>query len=560
LRPGFGKAEIISLPRLWEEIVIQRNGFHNTAVRTILNWFGITVLVVSGTVPGWPQETAPPNPVKTGAQADAMTDAIRDLQQQVHELKSAVAEVRSEAAQYRAETTELRQELKMAQKRNLPSEASAEENPDASTASLQSSATNTISSPATGSLDERVFSLEDASTLLNGKVDEQHQIKVESGSKYRVRLSGIVLMNLFSNRGTVDNQDIPSYAAPSTSYGSNGNLGGTLRQSEFGLEVFGPEVAGAKTSGSVQFDFSGGFPNTQNGINYGLMRLRTASMRMDWKNTSIVAGQDNLFFSPLSPTSFASLSIPAFGYAGNLWGWIPQVRVEHQFDLSDGQNITVQAGLLDNVSGEPPYSEVNRLAQAGENSGQPAYAARAAWSERVHGDPLSFGVAGYYTRQSWGFNRSVDGWSGMADWNVPIISRLSFSGEFYRGRAIGALGGGIGQSVLCTGDPRDPATQIRGLNSIGGWSQLKFKPIDKLEFNGAFGLDNPFARDFNGFPGDLSTYGAALRQNRSALLNFILRPRSNVLFSAEYRHLRTQQNYASGNTAEQFNLMMGVLF
>jgi hypothetical protein len=538
--------------------VIQRNRFHNTAVRMILNWCGITVLVISATVTAWPQETAHPTPVKPDAQTDAMTNAIRDLQQQVHELKSAVAEVRSEAAQYRAETTELRQELKMARKRDLPSEASAEEKPDASTTSLQSSATNPISAP--GSLDERISSLEDASTLLNGKVDEQHQIKVESGSKYRVRLSGIVLMNLFSNRGTVDNQDIPSYAAPSTSYGSNGNLGGTLRQSEFGLEVFGPEVAGAKTSGSVQFDFSGGFPNTQNGVNYGLMRLRTASMRMDWKNTSVVAGQDNLFFSPLSPTSFASLSIPAFGYAGNLWGWIPQVRVEHQFDLSDGQNITVQAGLLDNVSGEPPYSEFNRLAQAGENSGQPAYAARAAWSETIHGDPLSFGVAGYYTRQSWGFNRSVDGWSGMADWNVPIIPRLSFSGEFYRGRAIGALGGGIGQSVLYTGDPRDPATQIRGLNSIGGWSQLKFKPIDKLEFNGAFGLDNPFARDFNGFAGDLSIYGAALRQNRSALLNFILRPRSNVLFSAEYRHLRTRQNYGTSNAAEQFNLMMGVLF
>ena len=91
-----------------------------------------------------------------------------------------------------------------------------------------------------------------------------------------------------------------------------------------------------------------------NGVNFGLVRLRIASMRMDWNNTSIVAGQDNAFFSPLSPTSFASLAVPAFSYAGNLWGWIPQVRIEHRFDLSEGQSITLQGGIMDNVTGELP--------------------------------------------------------------------------------------------------------------------------------------------------------------------------------------------------------------
>ncbi len=49
---------------------------------------------------------------------------------------------------------------------------------------------------------ERVASLEEEYQLLSGKVDDQYQTKVESASKYRVRLSGIVLMNLFSNRGS----------------------------------------------------------------------------------------------------------------------------------------------------------------------------------------------------------------------------------------------------------------------------------------------------------------------------------------------------------------------
>ena len=168
-------------------------------------------------------------------------------------------------------------------------------------------------------------------------MDDQYQTKVEAASKYRVRLSGIVLLNLFSNHGCMDSQDVPTWAIPEIPNVSGQTLGATLRQSEIGLEVFGPRLAGARTSGNLQLDFAGGSPNTPNGVNFGLVRLRIASMRMDWKNTSIVAGQDNAFFSPLSPTSFASLAIPAFSYAGNLWGWIPQVRVEHRFNLSEGR-------------------------------------------------------------------------------------------------------------------------------------------------------------------------------------------------------------------------------
>jgi len=59
---------------------------------------------------------------------------------------------------------------------------------------------------------ERAATLEEEYQLLSGKVDDQYQTKVESASKYRLRVSGIVLMNLFSNQGVVDNIDFPMYA------------------------------------------------------------------------------------------------------------------------------------------------------------------------------------------------------------------------------------------------------------------------------------------------------------------------------------------------------------
>jgi hypothetical protein len=492
----------------------------------------------------WAQEAGPPNAQPT----DAVTAAVRELQEEVRELRTAVVELRQEAGEYRAETEQLRRELQASRSGGIGSGVGGSSGEGASA----------TPGPA-GSLEERVASLEESSQMLSSKVDDQYQTKIEAASKYRMRLSGIVLLNLFANHGYVDNQDFPTWAIPTLPNLSGQTLGASLRQSEIGLEVFGPRLLGARTTGNLQVDFSGGFADTLDGVNLGLIRLRTASLRMDWKNTSLVAGQDNAFVSPLSPTSFASLAVPALGYAGNLWGWIPQVRVEHRIEFSPEQYLTLQGGIMDNVTGELPFSTFERPAQAGESSGQPAYAARIAWTRQVFGMPLTMGTAGYYSRQSWIANQPVDGWAGMTDWSIPLGRRISLTGEFYRGRAIGGLSGGIGRSVVFSGDP-NPYAQLRPLNSVGGWSQLKFEASPKLEFNGALGVDSAFARDIRGFPLSPSYFGAGLLQNRGGLLNFIYRPRSDLLLSGEFRHLRTFDIDRGTPTAEQVNLMVGILF
>ena len=504
----------------------------------------------------WAQTSSP----AVRGQPDSVASAVRGLQEQVRQLREAVAEMRSEAAQYRAETVALREEVRATREQLAASGGSPAQTTFVATQSAPSSAQTTGVTQATaqsGSVEERVSKLEEESQLLSGKVNEQYQTKVESASKYRVRLSGIVLLNLFSNRGMFDNQDFPNLVSQGNRRGS---FGATLRQSELGLEVFGPHIAGASTRGDVQFDFSGGFPDTLNGVTTGLMRLRTATLRLDWSRTSIVAGQDNTFFSPLSPTSFASLAVPAFGYAGNLWGWIPQVRVEHRLVFSNDSNLTFQGGILDNLTGEPPFLQSERLPQAGERSNQPAYASRVAWSRRAFGQPMMIGVGGYYSRQDWGFGNHVDGWAGTADWDLPLSHGFSLSGEFYRGLAVGGLGGGIGRSVIFSGPAYAPGTQVKGLDSVGGWSQLKFRPTAKLEFNGAFGIDNPMAEDIRAYPVSQSYLDPKLFENRGAFVNFIYRPHSNLLFSAEYRRLRTFEIDNGSQSADQINLMMGILF
>jgi hypothetical protein len=487
--------------------------------------------------------------------------AVRDLQDQVHQLQSLVDQMRAENAESRAEMHQLRQDLQATRAllERPPAQAGGSETAAASSAppaNGSQAASGTVSSP----LEERVQKLEESTSLIGSKVDEQYQTKVESASKYRARLHGIVLMNAFRNLGGSDNLDFPTVAQQVGAGSPQASLGATLRQSEIGFEVFGPNIAGAKTSGDVQFDFAGGFPPTGNGENFGIARLQTASLRFDWEHTSVVAGQDSLFISPLSPTSYASLATPAFAFAGNLWAWTPQLRVEHRFSLSDQQTLTLQAGVLDNLDWEPTYISFNRSAQAGEMSGQPAYAFRTAWSRSVQEHPLSLGVAGYYGRQAWPWGRNVDAWSGMADWQVPIIARLSLSGEFYRGRGIGGLGGAIGTSILYGGDPMFRGTPIRGLDTAGGWSQLKFQLTPKLELNGVIAEDDAFASDVRGFATDANNGGMILGRNRGALGNVVFRPRSDLVLAAEFKRLRTFPVYSSSNVTNQVNLAVGILF
>jgi len=515
----------------------------------------VGIVVLGSGVALWAQ-TAPASPPDSTATKGGVSDAVRDLQHEVSELRAAVSEIRTEAAQYRAETAELRRELQ-AMRERAPSEAPANSYALATQPAVPAPPPAARPAPASESLPDRVAALEESTQLLNSKIDDQYQTKVESASKYRVRLSGIVLFNLFSNRGQTDNSDVPTFV---TGPDKGGNFGATMRQSEIGLEVFGPTIAGAKTSANLQADFAGGFAGTWNGVDSGIFRLRIARMRMDWQNTSIVVGQDDLFVSPLSPTSFASLAVPALTYAGNLWAWTPQVRIEHRIDLSERNRLLIQAGVLDNLTGEFPASSYFRTPGPGESSSQPAFGVRTAWTTTAFGRPLTLGTAGYYSRQSWPFDHYSDGWAGMADWEIPLASRLVLSGEFYRGRSIGGIGGGVSRSVIFSGNPQDPSTSVRGLDATGGWSQLKFKASTRLEFNAAFGLDSPTSAQIRAGYVSQAYVGPLLSQNRGALVNFVFRPRSNLLFSSEYRFLQSFPAVGASNNADQVNLMMGVLF
>jgi hypothetical protein len=489
--------------------------------------------------------------------------SVSQLQSQVQTLSSQMTEMRTAQQRALLEAEQLRAELNRTREQLAAKTAGTNQLYEAGPAQSPSSSSTSVAAEGRqlpeASLQERISKLEEDQELMNDKIIEQSQTKMESGSKYRVRLSGIVLLNTAVTRGSVDNLDFPQVATPPDARGTSGSFSGSLRQSQIGIEAFGPDIAGARTGANLKFDFAGGFPNTPNGAAFGIVRLRTGTIRLDWSDTSIVAGQDYLFFAPLTPTTLSSLAIPALSYTGNLWSWTPQIRIEHRVALSDSSKLLFQAGILDSLTGDVPH-QTYRLPTAGERSGQPAYATHIAYVRRAFGRDLILGIGGYYGRQNWGFGRNIDGWAGLSDVTLPLGSFFSLTGEFYRGRAVGGLGGGIGQSILISGPINNAATNIYGLDSMGGWMQLKFKPKANFEVNFAYGQDNPFASELRYFPASAYYYGSLLSRNQSPFVNFIYRVRSDVLFSVEYRRLQTYTLDSNANTANQIGLSLGYAF
>jgi hypothetical protein len=411
-------------------------------------------------------------------------------------------------------------------------------------------------SPGTEIVDNST--LAETQALTESRMAQIYQTKVESGSKHRVTLSGMVLFNAGVNRGTVDNSDVPMLAVAGTPGQTRGDINATMRQTMFDIGVTGPEWGGARTSADVQFDFFGGFQGTRDGTALGLMRLRTGHAQVEWDEGSIVVEQDQPFISPLTPTSLATLGTPAFGYAGNLWTWTPQIVATRRFTWADTTNSTLQVGVLDPFSGDIASGSYDRIPEPGERSRVPAIAARHALNFEIGKRKFTLGTSGLYSRHDYGFGRVVNGFTGALDWMLPVASKVEWSGEFYRGRAVGGMWGAIGTSVAYEGPIADPATEVYPVNSIGGWTQLKFAVAQKWEVNSAFGIDNPYARDLRHFWTGAS-YQPLLR-NSSEMLNIMHRPRSNLVLSLEYRHLNTVNFTSRRYTAENVNLGIGVHF
>jgi uncharacterized coiled-coil protein SlyX len=524
-------------------------------MRLLRNGIVVCSLLGSGAAAGHAQTAEPKlsagSPNLAAAQIEQKIDAISS---ELAATQQQIEQSQRQMQQLQQQLIELRQQVASAGKSpTLPGvPATAPVNPEEVVATSSSTDTMAV-------IEERQQATEAAVRL-------HDQTKVESSSKYPLRITGLILFNGFLNRGVPDNTDLPAFALKSTSTSGNGGMGAGMRQTILGVEGDGPHIAGARTSANVNLDFFSSVSYTSYGTSAGVVRMRTGSIDFDWPNDSLQVGMVAPLISPRSPDSFATVAEPSLAGAGNLWTWAPELRYTHRFPTQVGDRLQFEFGLWDPPSAGYNANQLFRTSSPGELAEQPAYETRLSYGSAAERG-LQIGLSGYYSRQAYpGYQgypgtEHLDSWAGAADWRIPLGHWFEIEGEGYRGRSIAGLGGGVYKDVVAGTSPVTGAAALHPLNAIGGWTQFKTRFTSSLETNFSIGQDNGFASDFHAVTLPPTAGATQLRaRNRMIVANLIYRPKTYIILSPEYRRIWSWPINSASSTLDVYTLSIGYQF
>ena len=380
--------------------------------------------------------------------------------------------------------------------------------------------------------------LEERLAVQEQRIEEQAQAKVEASQRLPLTLTGMVLFNAFLNGQASGGQEYPTTASPFSGASSVG--GATLRQSVIGLKFQGPTVlGGGQVNGSLYLDLFGG---TANSLNH-LVRLRVATVEIDWKNRSIMVGQDKPIVAPREPNSLAQVGVSPLTGAGNLWLWQPQIRFEQRVALGRQAGLRLQAGVYQ--TSEPSYISRGGDSAAIVPGPRPALEGRFEfWRQFGEGGRIEI-APGFHTSTSHVAGVSVPSHLFTVDWLIQPIAKIQFTGTFFNGQNAAGLGG-LHQGFTVFGDNR-----VRAIRATGGWAQLSYLATKRLSFNLQGGQESDRGTDLR--PGDI-------HRNLMYAGNAIYRLGPNVLLGLEASQVRTSYILGPSRLNNHYDLALGYLF
>ena len=392
------------------------------------------------------------------------------------------------------------------------------------------------------SLTERLDRAEEAIESLRRQLQEQHQASVGSRLRNHVEISGLILFNGFYNNARTNNSDVPQFVSnPQDSTGlPNANFAAAIRQSRLGFTMTGMSALGAQLSGDLQLDFYGGQQPSGGGRTFPLPRIRTAFVKLDWRHVGLLVGQESQIISPWNPVSFAAVGTPEFTAAGNLWFWVPQVRLS--YEAGSSPRFGVQAAALAPMLGSP-QTAFNTAADSAEKSRRPFVQGRiyVGWGDGETESQVGVGIHRGWIATTGDSLLTSEAYT--ADLRLALGEKVLLLGEgFLNGQATAGLGGGgIGQEFGLNGVP---------VKSHGGWGQLNLRPTFSWELGGGAGLDDP----------DEAFLTPAQRGRNIIYEGHVhYRPGGGLLLGAAFRHIET--SYATGTQkVNHINAFVGLAF
>ncbi len=357
-----------------------------------------------------------------------------------------------------------------------------------------------------------------------------------------VTFTATVLMNGFYTSAKTNNSDLPQFAVPEVAGDSfpSASLGATMRQTRVRARAFAAGVADGDFTAELDVDFWGGQQPSNGGRTFPLLRIRRAWAQMAWNRVTLFAGQEAPPIVELNPSSLASLGLPSMAGSGNLWLWIPQLRLTG--DLTEGATRLSLEGTVLAPTGYVAQGPFLTQPDRAEQSRRPYLQSRVRFRWGRSGSAGEVSVGGHLGWLATAGDSLLDSRAAALLVQIPLGRHLEVRGEAFTGEGLAGLGGGgIGQNFGVNG---------RTVRSKGGWGQLLVRPNSDWELGASYGLEDPKNADL-----DPAT---ARLKNETIGGHIHWQPRP-IILGLEYRRVAT--TYGAGReTAGHLNLAVGAEF
>lgn len=361
---------------------------------------------------------------------------------------------------------------------------------------------------------------------------------------------GFVLFNAGFNDHLAT--DIPVKVRPEGFGDSVSSVLLTARQTRVGLKI--KQAADDWTvNGTIEMDFWGQKGSFANGASMqSAPRLRLAFFTIKKDNVKLLFGQDWTCFAPLSPNSLLHVSIPSFSSSGNLWNRMPQARFEYT-SVSGDNTILLQLAAVRPLAADATNDSQAELLGAGEHNVLPFAQARAAYSA---GKKVTAGVSAHAGQADYAKAHPTEGYTDdkTTSWGVAgdvkaTLDQVSIAAEGFVGSNLGMLFSNAGvRKVAQTTAAANGTIKVEGVDVVGGWAELTFKPKDsKVSFNGGAGMEMLDETQVE----EMTAPGATqLFRNLTIFGNIMYEPIAKVAMAFEIGYIKSTYKHRDGGSID----------
>jgi hypothetical protein len=372
---------------------------------------------------------------------------------------------------------------------------------------------------------------------------------------------GQIKVDAAVNNSATNSADDPTYVIQEkANFGNDRNFALTVRQTQFGLNIQTPDVAGGKSRGKVEIDF---YAPAAAEIKPE-PRLRYAYWELVYPEWSVLVGQAIDVMSPIYPVT---LNRPHLDQSGNIGYRRPMVKYQRTFTIG-GDSLQTELALA-RGSASPASSSV--LDDAASDAGWPLVEARAGISiPTALKRPIVFGISGHVGQEEYdrvtldagppASLKTVSGngnefmtYSGNLDWKAPLAENWDVAGEFFAGRNLDDFVGGIGQGVnnaANQGATKFASALNKPIDAIGGWTQITYRPVKKWSLSVGAGIDDPDNADLSG--------AINRARNLTCFANAIYSATSNLSVGLETAYMDT--DYLTGASGDNVRIQSSLIY